>query len=39
MLSAYDRARYVDTKDPYATYEASKSLAKAYDNVMKALEE
>ena len=38
MLSACDKAKSVDTKDPYATYEAAKALAEAYDNVMAYLE-
>lgn len=31
MTDACQKARAVDTKDPYATYEAAKALAEAYD--------
>ena len=31
MLNACEKAMNVDTKDPYATYEAAMELAKAYD--------
>ena len=34
MLSACEKAKAVDTKDPYATYEAAKTLAEAYDRVI-----
>ena len=34
MLGACEKAKAVDTKDPYATYEAARELAEAYDNVM-----
>ena len=34
MLAACKKALEVDSKDPYATYEAAKNLAKAYDNAM-----
>ena len=39
MLNAYDKAKDVDLKDPYATYDAAAKLARAYDRVMAALEE
>ena len=38
MLNAYEKANNVNLKDPYATYEAAKELARAYDNVIAALE-
>lgn len=38
MLNACDKAKQIDTKDPYATYEAAKALAKVYDIVALALE-
>ena len=37
MLNAYDRAKTVNTKDPYAVYDAAKALARAYDNVIATL--
>lgn len=37
MLSACEKAKAADTKDPYATYEAARELAEAYDNVMAAI--
>ena len=37
MLNAYDRAKNVNTKDPYAVYDVAKALARAYDNVISAL--
>ncbi len=37
MLNAYDRAKTVNTRDPYAVYDAAKALARAYDNVIAAL--
>ena len=37
MLSACEKAKAVDTKDPYATYAAAKSLAEAYDRVIAAI--
>ena len=36
MLSACEKAAEVDTKDPYAAYEAAEKLAKAYDRVIAA---
>ena len=38
MLAACEKAAAVDMKDPYATYEAAKELAQAYDSVIEALE-
>jgi hypothetical protein len=38
MLSACESAKEVSRKDPYAVYEAAENLAKAFDNVMEALE-
>ena len=32
-----EKAKAVDTKDPYATYAAAKSLAEAYDRVIAAI--
>ena len=37
MLNAYAKAQNVNTKDPYATYEAAENLARAYDRVMEDL--
>ena len=37
MLNAYERAKTVNTGDPYAVYDAAKALARAYDNVIAAL--
>ena len=39
MKEVCDKADDVDTRGPYATYEAAKKLAKAYDSVIKALKE
>ena len=39
MLNAYEKAKNVNTKDPYATYEAAGNLARAYDRVVASLEE
>ena len=38
MLNACEKAKNVNTKDPYATYEAARALASAYDSVMASLE-
>ena len=38
MLAACEKAKAADTKDPYATYDAARALAEAYDGVMLALE-
>ena len=37
MLEAYQKAVNVNTQDPYAVYQAAKTLARAYDRVIKAL--
>ena len=37
MLSACEKAKTVDTKDPCAVYEAARTLARAYDNVKSEL--
>ena len=37
MLNAYDQAKTVNTKDPYAVYDSAKALARTYDNVIAAL--
>ena len=39
MLSACEKAMDVDTKDPYATYEAARTLAEAYDRMITGLAE
>ncbi len=38
MLKACRKAEEVNTKDPYATYEAARELAEAYDSVLVHME-
>ena len=37
MINACEKAKDVDTKDPYATYDAAKKIAEALDKVIAAL--